>query len=144
MKDARDNLYMASNGIVQPIGPETDAEWAIFESFVCEEYNRLHPDDSFEDLKRRARFSRIRGCCGTGWRSPPTALRQRFDEMPQTRNTDGDQGNQTMTDTQEKPDPNKPLIYQTRDIDSDNTLLPMLIAGLVLVVLGAVVVMMFV
>ena len=49
-----------------------------------------------------------------------------------------------MTDTQEKPDPNKPLIYQTRDIDSDNTLLPMLIAGLVLVVLGAVVVMMFV
>lgn len=58
MKHARDKLYMASNGIVQPIGPETDKEWAIFESLVCDEYNRLHPDDSFEDLKRRARFSK--------------------------------------------------------------------------------------
>ncbi|MEM5493000.1 hypothetical protein [Hoeflea sp. AS16] len=58
MKHARDALYMASNGIVQPIGPGTDEEWAIFESLVRDEYNRLHPDDTFEDLKRRARFSK--------------------------------------------------------------------------------------
>jgi len=49
-----------------------------------------------------------------------------------------------MTDPEEKPDPNKPLTYETRDIDSDNTLVPMLVWGLVLVVLGAIVVMMFV
>lgn len=58
MKHARDALYMASNGIVQPIGPGTDAEWEIYESLVGDEYNRLHPDDSFGDLKRRARFSK--------------------------------------------------------------------------------------
>ena len=56
MKHARDKLYMASNGIVQPIGPETDEEWAIFISLVRDEYDRLHPDDTFDDLKRRARL----------------------------------------------------------------------------------------
>jgi hypothetical protein len=64
--------------------------------------------------------------------------------MTQTRNTDVDEGKQVMTDTQEKRDPNKPLIHETRDIDTDNTLLPMLVTGLVLVVLGAIIVMMFV
>ena len=58
MKHARDALHIASNGIVQPIGPGTDEECAIFESLVGDEYNRLHPDDTFEDLKRRARFSK--------------------------------------------------------------------------------------
>lgn len=58
MKHARDSLYMASNGIVQAIGPGTDQEWAILEALVCDEYNRLHPDDSFEDLKQHARFSK--------------------------------------------------------------------------------------
>lgn len=58
MKHARDKLYMASNGIVQPIGPATDEEWAIFISLVRDEYDRLHPDDTFDDLKRRARFSK--------------------------------------------------------------------------------------
>lgn len=50
-----------------------------------------------------------------------------------------------MTNSEEKkPGADNPLAYETRDIDTDNTLLPMLITGLVLVVLGAVVVMMFV
>lgn len=49
-----------------------------------------------------------------------------------------------MTDPEEKPDSSKPRIYETGDIDSDNTLVPMLVWGLVLVVLGAIVVMMFV
>ncbi|MCY0149876.1 hypothetical protein OEG84_19770 [Hoeflea sp. G2-23] len=42
------------------------------------------------------------------------------------------------------PKPAEPQIYETRDIDQDNTLLPMLIGGLVAVVIGAVVVMIFV
>lgn len=49
-----------------------------------------------------------------------------------------------MKEPLEKPDPSKPLIHETRDIDTDNTLLPMLVTGLVLVVLGAIIIMMFV
>lgn len=49
-----------------------------------------------------------------------------------------------MTETEEKSKPDEPLTYETRDIDPTNTLLPMLIGGLVLVVLGAIGVMMFV
>ncbi|MCY0146808.1 hypothetical protein OEG84_03525 [Hoeflea sp. G2-23] len=44
----------------------------------------------------------------------------------------------------EKSKPNQPLTFVTRDIDPKDTLLPMLIGGLVLIVLGAIVVMMFV
>lgn len=49
-----------------------------------------------------------------------------------------------MIETEDKPEPDEPLTYEMRDIDPEHTLLPMLIAGLVLVVLGAIVVMMFV
>ena len=49
-----------------------------------------------------------------------------------------------MTETEEERAPDEPLTYETRDIDPEHTLLPMLIAGLVLIVLGAIVVMMFV
>ena len=49
-----------------------------------------------------------------------------------------------MTETEDKSKPNEPLTYETRDIDPEHTLLPMLIGGLVLIVLGAIVVMVFV
>jgi len=58
MRHEKDRLYMASNGIVQPIGPEADEAWAEFQSLVRDEYDRLHPDDTFEDVKHRARFSK--------------------------------------------------------------------------------------
>ncbi|AKH98808.1 hypothetical protein IMCC20628_00072 [Hoeflea sp. IMCC20628] len=58
MKHETDRLYMASNGITQPIGPETDEAWVEFQSLVSDEYGRLHSDDTFEDLKHRARFSK--------------------------------------------------------------------------------------
>ncbi|AKH98809.1 hypothetical protein IMCC20628_00073 [Hoeflea sp. IMCC20628] len=64
--------------------------------------------------------------------------------MTQSGDADDEQGNQKITDPDEKADSNKPLIYETGDIDSNNTLVPMLVWGLVLVVLGAIVVMMFV
>jgi hypothetical protein len=42
-------------------------EQSYLESLVRAEFERCHPDDTFEDLKRRAAFSKkTRGCCGTG------------------------------------------------------------------------------
>ncbi|MDF1609319.1 hypothetical protein PZ897_14120 [Hoeflea sp. YIM 152468] len=49
-----------------------------------------------------------------------------------------------MPEPEDKTEATEPVTYETRDIDPDNTLLPMLIGGLVLVVLGAIVVMTFV
>lgn len=49
-----------------------------------------------------------------------------------------------MTESEDNSNPNEPLTYETREIDPEHTLLPMLIAGLVLIVLGAIVVMVFV
>lgn len=47
-----------SNGVFSGIGPADGREWAHLESFIRAEYERCHPDDTFEDLKRRARFSK--------------------------------------------------------------------------------------
>lgn len=58
MLQLKDRLYMASNGIVKPIGPETNEAWTKLESLVRDEYDCLHTADSFEDLKLRARFSK--------------------------------------------------------------------------------------
>lgn len=58
MRHAKDGLYMASNGFVQHIGPETDAAWARFELLVRDDFDHMHCDDTFDDLKRRARFSK--------------------------------------------------------------------------------------
>jgi hypothetical protein len=49
-------------------------EQSYLESLVRAEFERCHPDDTFEDLKRRAAFSKkTRGCCGTGWPLPRLA-----------------------------------------------------------------------
>lgn len=58
MRHEKDRLYMASNGILQLIGPKADDDWAKLQTFVRDEYDRLHADDTFEDLKQRARFSK--------------------------------------------------------------------------------------
>lgn len=49
-----------------------------------------------------------------------------------------------MREREGEPEPNEPLTFETHDIDPGHTLLPMLIGGLVLVVLGGFVVMIFV
>jgi len=61
-----------------------------------------------------------------------------------TANAENVQGSQDMPDREVKPKTKEPLTYETQDIDPENTLLPMLIGGLVLVVLGAIAVMAFV
>lgn len=49
-----------------------------------------------------------------------------------------------MPERDDESEPNEPLTFESRDIDPGHTLLPMLIGGLVLIVLGAIVVMVFV
>lgn len=58
MLQLKDHNYMASNGIVQPIGAETDEARTKLESLVRDEYDCLHANDSFEYLKLRASFSK--------------------------------------------------------------------------------------
>lgn len=64
--------------------------------------------------------------------------------MPQANDTEDDQGSQDMPERDDESEPNEPLTFESRDIDPGHTLLPMLIGGLVLIVLGAIVVMVFV
>jgi len=51
-------LSMAANGIRQPIGPRDADTYSRAESLARAAYDRCHPHDSFDDLKRRARFSK--------------------------------------------------------------------------------------
>ncbi|WP_412051108.1 MULTISPECIES: hypothetical protein [unclassified Hoeflea] len=51
---------------------------------------------------------------------------------------------QAIQKHEDEPKSAEQQVYKTRDIDQDNTLLPMLIGGLVAVVIGAIVVMVFV
>ncbi|HET7412468.1 MAG TPA: hypothetical protein VFJ18_07370 [Pararhizobium sp.] len=39
------------------VRPKDGAERTYLESLVREDYDRAHPDDSFDDMKRRAPFS---------------------------------------------------------------------------------------
>lgn len=53
-----ERLYVHLNGVRQPIGPEDPELRAYHESLVSGDYDLCHADDSFEDLKGRARFSK--------------------------------------------------------------------------------------
>ena len=53
-----DRLYISTNGFLHAIGLDDARIRAEHEAFVRAEYDRCHPDDSFDDLKRRARFSK--------------------------------------------------------------------------------------
>lgn len=75
----------------------------------------------------------------------PIIVHLQHDEVKlMTASAENVQGSQDMPDPEAKPKTKEPLTYETQDIDPENTLLPMLIGGLVLVVLGAIVVMAFV
>lgn len=54
----RDHFYIALNGFTTRIGPSDEREWAYHESLVASDYERCHPDETFDDLKERARFSK--------------------------------------------------------------------------------------
>ncbi len=58
MSTTEDRFYIALNGFKTLIGPEDHREFAYHQSLIEAEYDRCHPDDTFEDLKRRARFSK--------------------------------------------------------------------------------------
>ena len=51
-------LFISRNGLTRAIGPEDPRLWAYYESLVAADFSRTHPGDSFEGLKRRARFSK--------------------------------------------------------------------------------------
>src|SRR5690554_5898079 len=51
-------LTIFLNGILAPIGPATAEHRARKIALAAREYQRCHPDDSFENLVARARFSK--------------------------------------------------------------------------------------
>jgi hypothetical protein len=58
MASSPNNYAICANGVATGIGPVDEREWVLLESLVRAEYERCHPDDTFVDLKRRARFSK--------------------------------------------------------------------------------------
>ncbi|MEC5293507.1 hypothetical protein VSX64_23305 [Aurantimonas sp. C2-6-R+9] len=78
-------LYMSANGVRRPIGPD-DAHMRVYhESIIRADYDRSHPDDSFEDLKHRARFSKEDQGLLRDWMAiaAERALQQRKDSAPE-------------------------------------------------------------
>lgn len=51
-------LFISPNGLTRAIGPEDPQLWTYYESLVAADFARTHPGDSFEGLKRRARFAK--------------------------------------------------------------------------------------
>jgi len=58
MQAEQSRLHMSANGWRRPIGPDDPQARARLEAVAAAEYDRCHPDDSFEALVRRARFSK--------------------------------------------------------------------------------------
>lgn len=40
------------------VRPKDEAERACLESLICEDYERCHPGETLDDMKRRASFSK--------------------------------------------------------------------------------------
>jgi hypothetical protein len=56
---APDNEFdIYTTGVSNRIGLTDERDWALHESLIRADYERCHPDETFEDLKRRARFSK--------------------------------------------------------------------------------------
>jgi hypothetical protein len=58
MASRTDGFFIATNGVVARIGPADPSEWARHEALVRADYERCRPGETFDDLKRRARFSK--------------------------------------------------------------------------------------
>lgn len=52
------SLYISTNGVFNRIGPLDANERAYLESLIRADYEKCHPDETLEDLKHRARFSK--------------------------------------------------------------------------------------
>lgn len=51
-------LYMSANGLKRAIGPDDPELREQYEQIIRNDYERCHPDETFDDLKYRARFSK--------------------------------------------------------------------------------------
>jgi len=49
-------LYIAPNGLRQPIGPDDPETRARYEALIAADYAQCHPGVTLENLKQRARF----------------------------------------------------------------------------------------
>ena len=58
MNSPETGFFISMNGVTTRVGPADEHEWADHESLIRADYDRCHPGESFEDLKRRARFSK--------------------------------------------------------------------------------------
>jgi hypothetical protein len=75
---SEDRLYMSANGFKQAIGPDNPTLRGYHESLIAAEYDRCHPDDSFADLKHRARFSKEDQSLLKDWMSLAADMADRF------------------------------------------------------------------
>lgn len=55
---AERRLYISTNGIRRPIGPDDAELRREYELLVRDDYERCHPGESFDDLMHRAQFSK--------------------------------------------------------------------------------------
>ena len=53
-----DGFHVSLLGIRQRIGPADGRAWAFHESLIRAAYNQCHPGETFDDLARRAQFSK--------------------------------------------------------------------------------------
>ncbi len=51
-------LFMSEDGLRKAIEPAESELREKYESLIREYYERCHPEDTLDDLKRRARFSK--------------------------------------------------------------------------------------
>lgn len=58
MGTSESGFHIYRNGILDRIGPADEQEWAYHVSLIRADYERCHPEDTFEDLLQRARFSK--------------------------------------------------------------------------------------
>jgi hypothetical protein len=59
MSSAEDSpLFMSEDGLRKEIEPAESELREKYESLIREDYERCHPEDTLDDLKHRARFSK--------------------------------------------------------------------------------------
>ena len=85
MMQSKERLGMSANGVRQPILPDDTHRRLSYESLIRADYERCRPDDSFEDLKHRARFSKEDQGLLRDWMAVAAerALQQQKDTTPE-------------------------------------------------------------
>ena len=58
MDTSETGFRIYTNGISKRIGPADEREWTYHASLIRADYERCHPEDSFEALLHRTKFSK--------------------------------------------------------------------------------------